>query len=499
MAQGLNVNDVINVQVNVGPTAVANRNFGVALLAGPSAVIDVFERYRYYSDLDSVAADFGTSAVEYRAASTWFAQIPKPPLVIIGRWAQTATAAILHGGALTLAQRAMSNFSSITTGGFSITVGGVVKSITGVNLTATTSLSQVAAAVSAAMTTATAGICRWTGTRFEFEAPTTGVASTLTYATAPGTGTDLSILMQMTAATAQYAPVQGIAAETPLAAAQLFANQSNDWYALVFCPSNGLTYTTDTDMLNVAAFIEGASPARIFGFSTGASAEVAPNNTSSLCYQLRALNYSRTFVTWSTTSSYSIVGFFGRGLTVDFTGSRTALTMKFKTIVGMIAETIGTSAARALGALGVNVFVNYNNGSAIIQEGTAVNGRFFDEVHGLDWLQNYVQTGQFNILYQSLTKVPQTDEGMTTLMTQLEADLAVGVRCGLIAPGVWNADGFGQLLRGQTLPKGYYVYAAPIATQSQADREARKAPTMQAAIKMAGAVHSENIIINVNR
>lgn len=70
---------------------------------------------------------------------------------------------------------------------------------------------------------------------------------------------------------------------------------------------------------------------------------------------------------------------------------------------------------------------------------------------------------------------------------------------GCLAPGVWNSAGFGALNQGDTLAKGYYVYAPPIATQSQADREARKAVTFQVAAKEAGAIHSVDILVNVNR
>ena len=48
------------------------------------------------------------------------------------------------------------------------------------------------------------------------------------------------------------------------------------------------------------------------------------------------------------------------------------------------------------------------------------------------------------------------------------------------------------------LTKGYYVYAQSVNTQMQADREARKAPVIQCAIKLAGAIHSTEILINVN-
>lgn len=43
------------------------------------------------------------------------------------------------------------------------------------------------------------------------------------------------------------------------------------------------------------------------------------------------------------------------------------------------------------------------------------------------------------------------------------------------------------------------MYQPPIATQSQADREARKSVTFQVAAKEAGAIHGADILVNVNR
>ncbi len=190
---------------------------------------------------------------------------------------------------------------------------------------------------------------------------------------------------------------------------------------------------------------------------------------------------------------------FGRAFTVNFEANKTAITLKFKQEPGVTAETLTETQAATLAAKNCNVFVNYANGAAIIQQGTMVNGYFFDEVHGTDWLQDRIQNDCFNLVLQSATKIPQTDEGNHLFVTTIEASCQQGVNNGLLAPGVWNADGFGQLQRGQTLTKGYYVYAPLVASQSQADREARKSVPFQVAAKLAGAVHSANIIVNVNR
>ena len=44
---------------------------------------------------------------------------------------------------------------------------------------------------------------------------------------------------------------------------------------------------------------------------------------------------------------------------------------------------------------------------------------------------------------------------------------------------------------------GFYVYTSPVSAQSQADRAARKAPPMQIAGKLAGAVHTANVVVNI--
>jgi hypothetical protein len=61
------------------------------------------------------------------------------------------------------------------------------------------------------------------------------------------------------------------------------------------------------------------------------------------------------------------------------------------------------------------------------------NGDFFDERHGLDWLQNYVQTNLYNLLYTSTTKIPQTDAGVTRLLSNVEQSMDQSVTNGLVA------------------------------------------------------------------
>lgn len=493
---GLNVSDVVNVQVVMSPIAAALRNFGALLILGDSSVIDTTERIRKYTTIEGVAAEFGTSAPEYLSALLYFGQTPQPSTLYIGKWARAATNAVLHGGILSATQQAIANFTAVTSGGFSIVFdGGSATSVTSLNLSAVTTLSGVAAAVTAKLTGG--ATCTWNAVygRFEFTSGTTGASSSVAFATAPGSGTDVRSLLKISS-TDGGSIVNGIAAESLVSAVGTMANMSNDWYGLYVASSTG---PADADILAVAAYVEAASVSRIYGVTSQDANVMSSVATTDIAYQLKALGYKRTFVQYSSSNKYAAASIFGRAFTVDFNGNNTTLTIKFKQEPGVTAEYLTEAQAAAVKAKNCNVFVYYNNGTAILQEGVMVNGYFFDEVHGTDWLQNDMQTGVYNLLYTSTTKIPQTDSGINMIVGKICESCERGVVNGLMAPGIWTAGGFGAIKMGDTLSKGYYVYAQPLAQQAQADREARKAPVIQVAAKLAGAVHSANIIINVNR
>jgi hypothetical protein len=153
----------------------------------------------------------------------------------------------------------------------------------------------------------------------------------------------------------------------------------------------------------------------------------------------------------------------------------------------------------AVAAKNCNVFVAYNNNTAIIQAGVVCSGDFLDIITGTDWLALDIQTVLYNLLYTSNTKIPQTDAGNHVLVTGMESVLSQAVTNGLLAPGVWGAGGFGALNQNDFMPKGFYVYAPPVSSQSAADRSARKSVLFQIAAKLAGAIHTVNVLINVNR
>ncbi|MBD7804692.1 DUF3383 family protein [Klebsiella pneumoniae] len=272
----------------------------------------------------------------------------------------------------------------------------------------------------------------------------------------------------------------------------------NAWYGLHLAVPEA-DYPNDADIITVSAAIESSTVSRIFGITTDEATILDAATTTDLASKLKAAKYSRTFIQYSTSSRYAALSAFARAFTVDFTGSNTTITLKFKQEPGITYETLGTSQANNQEAKNCNVYVYYENDTAILEQGVMSNGDFFDERHGLDWLQNAVQTADFNTLYTSTTKIPQTDAGTTTRIANIELVLDKAVQNGLFAPGKWTGGPMGQLNTGDMLTKGYYTWAENVDDQLQVDREARKGVPIQVAGKLAGAVHYGTVAITVVR
>jgi len=598
----LPISRLIQGTVNLSPSAAQAQNLNTELILGSSPVIDVASRMRSYTGITAVAGDFGTTAPEYLAAVDWFGQLPQPANVLIGRWAQTATAAQLFGASLSVAQQLMSAWTAITAPAFSITINGSPYTISPASFGTSVNLNGIASLIQTALAAAVAGsTCVWNSSfaQFQITDGTTGATSTLSFASAPtasgsltftlnpsaaatitiggtavtfvtalttgnqiligttlaatlaaavtflnqstdtnlskavysvnqagtalqvvyktagtagnsftlaasvatpsgatlsgGSGTDISSMLGMTAASSGAFVAPGVAAESAVSAAALFDNQfGQQWYGLTVCGA------ADSDHLALAAFIEATTNKHFYGVTTQEAGVLNSVTTTDIAAQLQALGFNKTCTQFSSNSAFAVNSLLGRQLTVDYTGNNTVITLMYKQEPGVQAETLNTTQMAALEGKNCNVYVAYNNNTAIIEPAKVASGQFIDTIVGMDALVIDAQTALYNALYTAITKIPQTDAGMHILALQLEAICQQYVTNGLGAPGVWNSGGFGTLNQGDFLPKGFYVYQPPVASQSQADRAARKSVPFQIAFKLAGAVHFADFAINVN-
>ncbi len=499
MAKALPISRLINVDVNLSPSAAQMQNISTLLILGTSTVIDVIERFRTYASIDAVASDFGTSAEEYLAALLWFEQAPQPNELLIGRWAKTATKGRLTGKTLSAAEQQLASWKAVTTPSFRVAIDGGAPSDIGVGSFATvTNLNGVAALIQTALNSfMTGSTCVWDGNynRFVIESGTAGALSNVSFLVAPSTGTDISLMLGMRATSSGAYVSDGVAAETAVTAVSKFdADYGQRWYATTVLGS-----ASNADHQAIAAYLEATDTKHLYGVSTQEAGVLVSGDTTNIAYLLSQAEYKRSVVQYSSSNPYSVCSLLGRILTVNYNGNNTVITLMYKQEPGIVPETLNSNQVTNLENFKCNVFVSYNNDTAIIEKGVVSSGDFLDIITGTDWLALQIQNEVFNLLYTSLTKIPQTDPGHHILVTAIEGVCSQAVRNGLLAPGTWTSGGFGILEQNDFLPKGFYVYAPPVAQQFAADRAARRSVPIQVAAKLAGAIHTVDITINVNR
>lgn len=189
----------------------------------------------------------------------------------------------------------------------------------------------------------------------------------------------------------------------------------------------------------------------------------------------------------------------GRALSTQFEASNTTQTMHLKDLTGVVADPVMTQTQLNLcQSCGADAYVNI---AGVAKTFTSGANKFFDQVYNRCWFLGALEVAGFNALAKVSTKVPQTEPGMTILKGAYRLVCERGVRNGYLAPGAWNsADRFGDVeaMLRNIEEVGYYIYSLPVNQQAQTEREERKAPVVQIAVKEAGAIHSSNVIVYIN-
>lgn len=492
--QSLPVSSYVRVNINLTPSGAQAQDLNTLLIVDDTPVIDLQERIRIYTTLTEVASDFGTTGAIYECAALYFAQVPRPSQVKVGRWAKVDAAGGLRCATLPTSEQSLSAWQAVTAGSFRVTKdGGSATNVTGLNFSAAVNLPAVAAIIQAALTGTTV-VWNAVYSRFEITSTTTGATSSISFVSAAPSGTDISGMLKGRSTDSGAYTFAGAAAESAADVVALMdLNYGMGWYAL------NMPSASTSEHLDVAEFIEGTDNRHVYGVSTQQAGCLVSSDTTNIGYQLKQLGRKKTLVSFSSKTPYSAASVLGRSITTNFNSNNTVIDVMYKNAPGVEPESLNTQQAAALKSFNVNAFVAVSNSTNIIQWGNMSSGDPIDVITGTDWLAIALQNACYNLLYTSPTKIPQTDAGANMLVNQCEAVCAQGVTNGLLAPGVWRSGGFGLLQQNDFLPKGFYVYISPVNEQPIADRDARKAPPIRVAAKLAGAFRTLDIDVAVNR
>ena len=490
MAYQVPLSYTINVSLTSTPTGLADFNTNsIAIFSNETPAFS--ESYQAYLSLAAVESDFGTNSLTYKMAQALFTPVPNfrtgsGYLYIFPFNGTNATAASLTTPTLT---DNVTAFKSVSDGSLSITIDGTNYLVSGLDFTKISSVADIVTVLNNqgldVYIEADSDTIRFTSKRF---GTTSGVVisaitegsvidiSTSTYldaaagTTVAGTDSSGQTLSDAVSAALQQVYFGGVLSTQYVEDTALIANST-------------AIQAMDCDYFEAMTSLKNISV-------TGAAIKSAGNGkTRTLAYSQGADAAKIAVATYATIAK-----------SVNYNGSNTALTMNLKQLTGVIPDGgLSDTYVLAANTNGVDIYGNTGGLGCVYSND---NNGYTDDIEANLWHKKATEVAGFNYLRQTNTKIPQTEAGMTGLKNAYAQVCEKALRNNTIAPGTWNtAIPFGdpEDFKRNIEEKGYYIYSIPVAQQSQTEREARKAPVCQIALKRSGAFHFSDVIITVER
>jgi len=482
------VNYTVNVSLTATPTGLAGYNTNsIAIFSNEEA--NFSENYIAALTPDTVKAAYGSNSLTYKMAQALFTPAPNfrtgsGNLYIFKFGGVDAVAGSVTTGALT---SNLTAFQAVTDGSLKVSIGSTSSLITGLDFSGISTVQDIVNVILGKNPDYYVEVAS-TGIKFTSKIP--GKDLTLdTQSSAVGTDITGSTLLNAGTATS----VSGANAS-----GQTLSDAVSDALEQVYFGGVLTTqYQDDTTLEANATAIQSMDCVYYNELQSlkdisdvGAANKLAGNSkTRLLAYSLDAETAKRAIATYATIAQ-----------SVNYDASNTANTLNLKTLTGVIPDSgLNDTYVLAANSSGVDIYGN-TGGIACVYSND--NNGYTDDITNQLWLKKALEVAGFNYLRQTNTKIPQTELGMAGLKNAYGLVCEQAINNGVAAPGTWNtAIPFGdpEDFRRNIEEKGYYIYSLPIAQQSQVDREARKAPVCQIAVKFSGAFHFSEVIVTIER
>jgi hypothetical protein len=379
----------------------------------------------------------------------------------------------------------------VSDGTLDVDVDAVTENLVGLDFQATTTLAEIVTVIDTALTGATASI---SDQRVVITSDTSGASSTVTFASDPGTGTFIGQTLALTTGSGGFL-TQGAAAETLTAETKLAA--ITELFAQVkFRGAMFIDNPTDGESKTLAEWGQANDVLQYDVFDSDDNLLVDPTN---VVWDIKLSSLTNYRMLYSKAGNRKLAAsYMARAHTVNFAAENSALTMHLKEL-SVAAEEYSQTEVNQAKAVGLDLYTTIKLTPAILTSGA---NNFTDERYNLIAFVDFLQIDMYNLLKQTSTKIPQTRRGVNQLIDQAEKTTTQFVRAGVYAPGEWSSpDTFGDLetFKRGIRTNGFYWLAGSLAAQAQNAREARESPVLQGAVKLAGAIHSIDVLVNVNR
>jgi hypothetical protein len=451
---------VVNVTVIVAPPAATPPQFNQGLVVGSSVRIPYATRVVQFASLAAMLTyGFQITDPEYICASLYFSQNPTAQYVWIGLQNTTSLKTVIpHSGAAgtnyVVGDVILVNQGGANSGYVQVTTIGGGGAVTGLSVVATQD-----------------------GTGY-------ATATGLTTTGGSGTGLDVDITA---------------IGESSVVAVQNCRGASPVWYAFTVA---GINDAADHEAL--ALFAQSATPATFY-MGTTADAAVLTNAANNVAAVLKAANYSRTALIYSTTqggaapnNAYAAAALMG-----SVNGQNDGLPNSYftewgKVLVGITPEPLTQTQVNTINGFNCNVYVGYVGSYTIVQPGITPSGVYIDQQLNRDILSAAIQYAVMNLLYDS-SAIPLTDPGEQQLIHAINTACQAAVVTGYLAPGTYEgAQPILNLQPGDPMPAGYVTQALPFSQQSTTARQARQSMPLYVVVNEADAIQSATIGVYIN-
>lgn len=376
----------------------------------------------------SVSDYFGPNSTEYSLAATYFAgyntSLKKPSGLWMSQYPTASVAAYLRSGSL--ASMTLAQLQAIPAGTLTMTVDGVIKTSSSINLSAATSFSNAATLIAAAFTGGPTVTYDAQRQAFQFTSTTTGATSTITFGSGP-----ISAALLTTAATGAQLS-QGSVAYTPAMAMAAICGVTLNWA--------GLMTTFEpliADKIAFGTWVAQQNNRFVYAcWDTDVNASVS-GNTTAFGPQVKALTLTGSVPIYKDPA----VAAFNLGImaSLDFGQTKGRQNFGYSVGDGLAASVSDVTVGRNLIANGYNFYGEYATSSEkhVMYQNGSIGGAFA-------WQDSYVGQIKLNSALQSalLTFMigvgsnPYNAEGYAAIETACLDPINSAINFGTIREGV---------------------------------------------------------------
>ncbi len=451
---------------------------------------------------ESVSDYFGSTSDEAALAEIYFLgyinSITKPSTLYIGQFVGADSAAWLRGAAI---DNTLAELQAITAGTLTISIDGVSYPLTGVDFSAETSFSEIAAVLQADLITSGAtGVTVTYESDFEaflITSPTTGSTSVVSF---PASG-DLIPFLKL-AEDDGAVQSDGIDERTISENMDAYTNLTQNWATFMH-----IFDQTNDEKIEFAQWANSKNLGVRYVYSTWDSSATAKDtaSTTNLAYLIGELSLVGTVLNYNVKELAAFVLAFGASLKFSSTEGRA--TMAFKRQGGLAISVDNDTDALGLITNGYNFYGDYataNDRFIWYYNGTITGDYKFLDTHlNAIYLNNAFQLA-FMSLFQGSQSIPYNQAGYDLIRAAATDPINAALNFGSIRIGVAlseaqaagvNRDA-GINISGIIVSRGYYLQILDASAQ---DRGNRLSPPMKFWYTDGGSIQKIEMQSNVIR